>query len=196
MTTKLNKTLLICFSFLINANSIADDVTDSVKEGLDYYKQGNLNEAASSLEYAAQLIKQKRSSSLEDYLPQALKGWQAEQAKTQATGAAMMGGMVSASKRYNKDRSEVKIEIITDSPMLQGMMMMFSNPMFATSDGGKLTKIKGQKAIVKYDASSKDGEINLVIANRILVKVEGDGVEQKDLMDYASAIDYKKLAGF
>lgn len=187
---------IVAFYSLLIGFAGADDVTDSVQEGLDQYKQGNLNEAASSLEYAAQLIKQKRSLGLEAYLPEPLKGWQGEKAETQAAGAAMMGGMVSSSKRYRKDDKDVRVEIITDSPMLQGMMMMFNNPMFAMSDGGKLTKIKGQKAIVKYDADNKDGEINLVIAGRILVKVDGSNVEEQDLMDYASAIDYKKLSDF
>jgi hypothetical protein len=88
----------------------------------------------------------------------------------------------------------VTVSIITDSPMLQGLMVMFNNPMFATADGGKLEKINGQKAIVKYDAEGKNGEIQMVIANRFLVKVSGNNVEQQDLKEYASAIDFNKLA--
>jgi len=88
------------------------------------------------------------------------------------------------------------MEIITDSPALQSMLMMFSNPAYAAADGGKLTKIKRQKAIVKYNPSQKNGEINIVVAKQYLVSVKGRNVNKNDLVDYASAIDYMKLKKF
>jgi hypothetical protein len=78
--------------------------------------------------------------------------------------------------------------------VLQGMMMMFTNPMMATVDGGKLEKIGGEKAIVKYNSGDKSGNINIVIASRFLVTVEGSSVSLEDLKAYAGAVDYKKLA--
>ena len=104
--------------------------------------------------------------------------------------------MISANKKYRKDQSSVTIEIITDSPALQSMVMMFSNPAYASADGGKLTKIKRQKAIIKYTPSRKDGEINIVVAKQYLVTIKGRKVEESDLVDYASAIDYQKLKKF
>jgi hypothetical protein len=77
---------------------------------------------------------------------------------------------------------------------MQGMMMMFSNPMLAASDGGKLQKIGRQKAIVKYDAQNKSGDINVVVANRFLVTIEGSNVSEADLKPYAKAINYDKLS--
>lgn len=59
--------------------------------------------------------------------------------------SAMFGGGVTAEGSYVKDDSRVDVKIITDSLMMQGMVMMFSNPMIATSDGGKLQKINGKK---------------------------------------------------
>ena len=106
---------------------------------------------------------------------------------------AMFGGGVTAEREYSKDASSVTVRIVTDSPMMQGMMMMFSNPMFAASDEGKLERIGRQKAIVKYDAGNREGEINIVVAKRFLVTIEGNDVSAEDLKAYASAIDYKKL---
>jgi len=110
--------------------------------------------------------------------------------------AGYFGGGISAQRRYRKDQSFVTIEIITDSPALQSMVMVFSNPAFASADGGKLTKIKRQKAVIKYRPSSKDGEINIVVAKKYLVTIKGQKVKETDLVDYASAIDYKKLKKF
>lgn len=171
----------------------ADDVIDSINEALQYYKESNFVEAAGSLDYAAQLIRQKQSSNLQAYLPEALPGWTAEDVSSQAVAPAMFGGMISAEKRYVKDSSTVSIKVMTESPIIQGLMMMFQNPMLATSDGGKLKKIAGQKAIVKYRPADRGGDVNILVDRRILVTIEGTEVLEKDLIDYASAVDYAKL---
>jgi len=179
---------------LIAVPTWADDVTDSINEALEYYKEGAYTDAVGSLNYASQLIQQKKGEKLESFLPKPLDGWKAEDATSQAVGAAMMGGGLSAERAYRKGNSTVNIQIITDSPIMQGMMMMFSNPMLAASDGGKLQKIGRQKAIVKYDAANKSGDINVVVANRFLVTIDGDDVTEDDLKAYAEAIDYGKLS--
>lgn len=186
--------LLAIVSFLYAFPAYADDVTDSINEALEYYNTGKYGDAVGSLNYAAQLIGQKKGGQLEDFLPKPLSGWTAEAADSQAAGAAMFGGGISASRRYNKESASVHVQIVTDSPMLQGMAMMFANPMIAASDGGKLEKIKGQKAIVKYSEADKEGTINMMVANRFLVTIDGRDVTKEDLTAYAKAFDYEKLA--
>lgn len=181
------------FMIIINTAANADDIEDSIKEGLNYYQEGSYTEAIQSLEYAAQLIKQNKAENMTSLLPEPLSGWKAEQASSQAGGAGMFGGGVSAERQYRKGSSSVTIQIITDSPMMQGVMMMFSNPMFASSDGGKLEKVGKQKAIVKYDTANRTGDIKLVIANRFFILVEGRDVEKNDLTTYAQKINYDKL---
>ncbi len=189
-------TLFVGVSIFTSGAVWADEITDSVDEAIEYYKEGDFVEAANSLDYASQLIRQKRSGNLEAFLPEPLAGWSAEDVKSKAVGAGYLGGMISANKKYRKDQSSITIEIITDSPALQSMVMMFSNPAYASADGGKLTKIKRQKAIIKYTPSRKDGEINIVVAKQYLVTIKGRKVEESDLVDYASAIDYQKLKKF
>lgn len=173
---------------------LADDVTDSINEALKQYGKGEFADAVQSLDYAAQLIRQKKGGQLEAFLPKPISGWKAEEAKSQAMGSAMFGGGVTAERAYVKGDSRVDVKIITDSPMMQGMMMMFSNPMLATSDGGKLEKINGEKAIVKYSNENKSGNINVVIAGRFLVTVDGNDVSRSDMIAFAQGIDFKKLA--
>jgi hypothetical protein len=93
-----------------------------------------------------------------------------------------------------QDRENRVPPIVTGSPMLQSLMMMCSNPMLLGSDGGKLDRVGGEKAVVKYSAQEKGGNINPVIANRFLVTIEGNDVSLEDLKAYAGKIDYKKLA--
>ena len=181
--------VLMTFSF----SGYADDIEDSIQEALEYYKSGEYKDAVESLNYASQLIQQKKGKGLESFLPEPLKGWAAQKSSSQAAGAAMFGGGVTAERKYSKDSSSISISIITDSPLMQGMMMMFSNPMFAASDGGKLERIGRQKAIVKFDPNSKQGEIKIVVANRFLVIIEGREITKEDMKEYAKMIDYKKL---
>jgi hypothetical protein len=172
----------------------ADDVTTAIEEALKAYRDGDHSTAVESLNYASQLIQQKKGEALRDYFPEPLKGWQAEEAKSQAMGSAMMGGGLTASRTYSREGASITVQFVTDSPMLQPFMMMLANPMTAASGGGKLETIGGQKALVQYDASTKQGDIRIVVANRILVTVEGNAVSAEDLKAYAQAVDYDRLS--
>ncbi len=172
----------------------ADDISDAIEEGLALYKKGEFSEAVQNLDYASQLIRQKKSDKLKTLLPEAPEGWTAEESSSEAMTGAMFGGAVAARRTYIKDSSRMNIEIITDSPMLQGMMMMFNNPMFATSDGGRLTKIAGRKAIMKYSDSGREGDIRIVVADRFLVNVSGTDVSKEELTNFAEKINYEEMA--
>ena len=185
--------LLLCSNLSIVS---ADEIKESIIEALEYYSKGNYAEAVSGLDYAAQLIRQKRARSLISFLPAPLSGWKAKDAESQAAGQAMFGGIVSAKRLYHKDSSSVTVEIAADSPFLQSMVMVFSNMTFATADGGKLKKIKKQKAIVKYRPSAREGEITIVVKKSYLISIKGTKVSEEDLINYAAAINYKGLKKF
>jgi hypothetical protein len=191
---KLTTTLCIALITLFVAGpAVADDITDSIKEALDYYKNGDFTEAVSNLNYAAQLIQQKKGGSLESFLPEPLKGWKAEDTSSQAAAAGIFGG-VTAEREYTKGDASVSVTIVTDSPMIQGMAVMFTNPAFAVSDGGKMEKIAGQRAIVKYSSADKSGDIQIMVASRFLISIDGSDVNKSELKKYAAGINYKKLA--
>ena len=191
--TPIRIALAIVLVLFFGAVGHADDVTDAIDEAVEFYKNGDYTQAAGNLDYAAQLIRQKKGGQLENVLPKALPGWTADDASSQAYGAAMMGGGVTAERRFAKGDSSITVNLSADSPMLQGMMIMMSNPMFATSDGGKMEKIAGQRAIVKYTPSSRTGNVNIVYGGRYLIAVEGNNVEKSDLVAYAEAVNFKML---
>ena len=174
----------------------ADEILDSINEAIEAYKEKEYAEAAESLDYAKQLIQQLRSENIMKFLPQALPGWESKTAETQSMG--MLGGMSGVQKEYfkpgtgDKGRKRITINIMAESPMLQGMMAMF-NPAYAGAQGGKLQKIKRNKAIVKYNPDSRSGEANVLVKKSYIVSIKGNSVDQKDLMDYAEAVDYKGL---
>jgi hypothetical protein len=171
-----------------------DDVLKTIDEAIKQYTDGDYAGAASNLDYASQLVRQKKSVRMKDLLPEPLAGWQAQPASAQTVGTAVFGGGVTVSRSYSKGDASVSIEIVTDSPVLQSMMMMLNNPMFAGASGGTLESIKGQRGIVKYEPRSRSGEINIVVANRFMVTVKGNNVERQTLVAYAGAIDFTSLA--
>ena len=174
----------------------ADEILDSINEAIEAYKEKEYAEAAESLDYAKQLIQQMRSENIMKFLPEALPGWESKTAESQSMG--MLGGMSGVQKEYwkpgtgDQGRKRITINILAESPMMQGMMAMF-NPMYAGAQGGKLQKIKRNKAIVKYNPDSRSGEVNVLVEKSYIVAIKGDSVDEKDLLDYAEAVDYKGL---
>nr|CAA6829219.1 MAG: Unknown protein [uncultured Thiotrichaceae bacterium] len=195
MNTKLKMVSggLALFLAAATVPAIADDVTDSIDEASEAYKSGDVATAVESLNYAVQLLQQMKGDSLAKLLPEPLDGWEAKEAEATAVGAAMFGGGLTAERSYTKDKSRMKIQVVTDSPVLQGMLAMFTNPMFAASSGGKMTKINKQKAIVKMDKSGTGGEIQMVVKNRYMVTLDGSRVTKDELIEYAEAIDFSKF---
>lgn len=171
----------------------ADDVTDTIGDAVKSYESGEYSVAIEDLTYALELIKQKKSEGLQAFLPEPLEGWSAKEAISQTAGSGMLGGGISSEREYKKESSRVKIQIMADSPLMQSMMGLFSNPMFATSDGGKLERINRQKAIVKYNDERASGDVKIVVAKRFLVSIEGSKIDRDTLVKYAEAIEYKKL---
>jgi hypothetical protein len=189
-------TLVFVFYSLVLSQSVLaeqDDVLTTIDQAVKQYKGGDFAGAASNLDYAAQLVRQKKSEKMKELLPEPLSGWQAGEADSQAIGTAVFGGGVTVSRKYTRESSSINIEIVSDSPVLQSVMMMLNNPMFAGASGGNLKTIKGQRAIVKYDGAKHSGDINIVVAGRFMVTINGHQVDQKDLAAYAEAINYQEL---
>lgn len=180
----------ILLMFLSASSVLADDVTDSLNEALKKYNDGQYTEAINSINYAEQLISQKKGEALTQVFPDPMNGWEAED----VTSTSVFGGGISAERSYRKDESSINIALISDSPMIQALLMMFTNPMFATADGGKLETINGQKAIVKYNTQDKGGEIQMVVDNRFLITVNGSEVAREDMSAYLSNMDINKLS--
>lgn len=172
----------------------ADDVLDAIKAATEAYESGDQSTAIASLNEAIQWIQQSKAQQLAASLPAALEGWTAEEAESNAGGGAMFGGGITASRHYVKDDAWIAISIVTDSPLLKGMLAMFSNPMFASASGGKMEKIGGQKVISTFKDSEKSGQYQIVVDNRYLITLEGSGVMKADMETYTEAIDFDALS--
>ena len=139
------------------------------------------------------MVLQKKSEQMRALLPEAPPGWETEKTKSQAVGAEMLGGGITISRTYSKGEATVHLEVIADSPMMRSVLMMTSNSVFASAGGGKLEKVKGNRAIVKYDGDDQKGDIYVVVDSRFVVTIKGRHVQREDLELFASIMDYDRL---
>ena len=170
-----------------------DTVLSTIKEATRQYQAGDYSGSASNLDYASQLIRQKKSEKMKDLLPEPLPGWDGKEASAQALGAAVLGGGVTVSRDYTRGASTISVEIVSDSPVLQSVLMMLNNPVFAGAGGGRLETVKGNRSVLKFDSGKKSGELYIVVASRFVVTVKGRQVAREDLLAYGEAMDYRVL---
>ena len=193
-------TILLAVTALILAGTLpasADQIEDQINKALKLYQDGKVSQALTELDFAAAQLRQMKAESLGTIFPEAPDGWKAAKVKTGAMGAAMLGGGISADREYRQDggRGRINIKVISDSPMLQGLAMMMSNPMFAqSSDGGKLMLIDGHKALLKEQADDR-AELQSIVNNKVLVEVKVNGTQDAASLaqDFFKKIDMKKL---
>jgi hypothetical protein len=184
-------TYIALATLLLSTNLVADDITDTMEEAMSAYKKGDYVQAKEDLTYVMELLKQKKGDTIKGFLPEALDGWKAEEAKSETAGSGMLGGGATTSRVYTKDKSKVIIEVVTDSPLLQGLGSLLGNPMF--NSGGKLKRINREKATIKYNEKNQSGDVTLMLDKRFLITVKGSKVTEDELVEYAKAIDFKKI---
>ena len=167
----------------------ADEVSDAIASAQRAYQGGQVQEAQTALQEALQLLAQRAAAGLAAALPNALPGWTAEEATSNATGMAGLFGGSAASRTYrNAQDQSVEIQVMSDNPMIAQLAAVMGNPMLAGAMG-RLVRVGDQRAI-----QSNDGNIQMLVDNRILVQVQGDAPAEAK-MAYARAINVARLSG-
>ncbi len=164
-----------------------DDILDAIEQARKSYQAGDLAVAKQSLDLASQLVGQKNAENFGAPLPAPLPGWQAEKVETAAVGAAMFGASSASRRHRGPDSHDVSVRITGDSAMVMQFAQLFLNPVIAGAMG-KLVKVGEQRAIQTHE-----GSINMVVANKYLVTVEGSADAAAKLA-YAQAVDITKLS--
>jgi len=174
---------------LAAAPARADEITDAIGEAQRAYQAGQFPAAQTALQEALQLLQQRGAAGLAAALPDALPGWTAEEATSSAAGAAGLFGGSMASRSYtNAQGQSVQIEVMSDNPMVAQLAAVFANPMLAGAMG-RLVRVGELRAL-----QANDGNVSLLVDNRILVQVQGDAPPEAKLA-YARAINVARLAG-
>jgi hypothetical protein len=177
---------------LLPSAAFADDVEEAIDAGLKHYKAKEYSQASAQLDYASTLIRQAKAEQVKKAFPDAPSGWTAEEASAEAAGAAMFGGGISAKRSYYKGDDYITMELMIDSPMIQMVSAMFSNPSMITMSGGKLIKIQGVNAILRGETTDS-AEIQFITPGNAVVNLRGPGSQQAVMQELANKLDFKKL---
>ena len=163
---------------ILPAAAMADDISDQLKQALKFYEEGKIAEALGEVDFAAAQLRQKKAEMLGAVFPEAPEGYKAMKPQVESAGSGMLGGGISASREYRAATGgSVTLKVVTDSPILQSMAMMMSNPMFMQGGrNGKLVRISGHKAILK-ERSETRAEIQTVVHSKALVEVKVNRIE-------------------
>jgi hypothetical protein len=181
----------------------ADEISETIERAKKLYQEGKYSEASSELQFAVNQIQNLQAEQLKKLLPNPLSGWTAEEASASAAPMGFFGGGVTTSKTYNKEDTgeSIEIKIVTESPLLQTVMMFLTNPaMLAGQPGTKLVRVKGEKALEKFSAQDKEGELSLILEGKTLITVKGSEITDKNILyKYMEKIDFgaikKAIAG-
>jgi len=135
--------------------------------------------------------------SLQAVLPE-VSGWQREQPTGERMTMPVPFSQAEASYTMGDANIEVKIVDSAFSQLLIAPWSMFLTAGYEkqTSDGyEKSVNVGGNPGFERWDSSNKDGELNLVVAKRFLVTVEGNNIaDTKVLQEFATKVDAGKLA--
>lgn len=188
----MRRSLLLASAFVTAvaiAPARADEISDAIAEAQRAYQGGQMQAAQTALQEAIQLLSQRAAAAMASALPAALPGWTAEEPASSSAGVGGLFGGSTASRTYrNAQDQTVEIEVMSDNPMIAQLAAVMANPMLAGAMG-RLVRIGDQRAI-----QSNDGNVQMLVDNRILVQVQGDAPADAKLA-YARAINVARLAG-
>ncbi|NPA95521.1 MAG: hypothetical protein GXO58_08865 [Thermodesulfobacteria bacterium] len=186
--------LVIVAAIIVVATPVmADQVTDSIDKAKSLYEQGKYYKAVNELNFVVGLIQDKQVDKFKALLPAPPKGWTAEEAQGARAGGQLIGGGISVSRIYHSsDGQEVKVEMITDSPLLSSVMMLLTNPLITSS--GRLVVINGEKGIEEWNPQERSGQLQIVLQNRMLITISGTNIKSKSILyDFAKGLDFTKI---
>jgi hypothetical protein len=132
-------------------------------------------------------------------LPASGSGWEMDKPTGERMTMPVAFSQAEASYRNGDAEIEVKIVDSAFSQLLIAPWAMFLTSGYSkeSSDGyEKSVNVGGNPGFEKWNSESKDGELNLVVAKRFLVTIDGNNIgDPKVLHEFAGRVDGGKLAG-
>ncbi|WP_234252729.1 hypothetical protein [Billgrantia aerodenitrificans] len=169
----------------VTASAQADEVVEQIELGLELYQEGEYGAALTELEFAINDIRKLMSGRLANTFPEAPAGWSVEEVESGGGGAAaLMGGGAMLQRNYREEGGDGRLEasMMVDNPMVQGMAALFNNPaMIASQPNMERVRMGRESAIVKWEAERGRVEATMLLDGRILLQVEGQGLDSPDL---------------
>lgn len=172
---------------------LSDESMDKLENGLeklaDAFKNMEVNVETDAKAVDFRKLKKELPSSI---------GWM-KRTSFEGERAGILGIKTSvANATYESGTKEIKISIADIGGFkaaLRGLAIWSELEVDKENDYGyeRTTEIEGHKAFEKYDSRKEEGEIALIIQDRIVVTVKGENIEEDDLRKALKKIDLDDL---
>ena len=164
-----------------------DRAPDLFKSAFQKYSKNDLNGASEDLAAIQAIIDDRRGNFGLRQLPD-IKDWQAKKAEK---GAGLLGSGSTLRRVYTSKGKTVTAEIIMDSPIIQQLAPLLTNPAFASAGGFEVRRITGKEALIK---PGDPIELNLWIGAGILFKLTGTpAMKENEIVAFAKHFDFDAI---
>ena len=167
----------------------ADDVTEQLDQAASAYRKKDLTTALTAIEAAADLLRQMKTEAWKAALPEPLPGWTADKPEGQALSPALFGGAMNVSRSYHKSGNSVTVSITADSPVVQALANFMQSGVGGFIANSQMIVLDGRRVLASKDPAS----YQTLVANRVLVKVEGHDADDAALRQYLKAVKYDEI---
>jgi hypothetical protein len=199
LPTFLTIIMLSVFISFTGVSARADEVTDLIQQAMDAYNQGDNIASSISLQHAETLIEDKREVILRSYLPDPMAGWrehidahnesQVDKIK-QRFDDIKRNRKFSVHRHYDNQGREVSVAV--EMNVKKNKTAAEEEKM--VSIGREKVMIKDYPAFIAFSPESGQGNIKVLLSEKIIVEVQGmHGVTKEELLSYAQNVKYKSF---
>jgi hypothetical protein len=163
------------------APALADDLSNQLDAARAAYAKGDSLRTLSAVQAAISLLNARLLDQFAKVMPPAPAGWDAGPPESQLLDT--IGGGYSLTRGYTKGESTLNASLIVDNPAVTASTAMFqAAPQVASQPGWSRLKVGTEDALVRFDPTTRAGEILLVIGGRVLLQIEGTEIAAQDVL--------------
>jgi len=191
----MKKLSIFAIASLLGFSTQAQEFTKQLSEARTAYSTGKLDDSRFAMQQMLQELDIAMGKEILKTLPAKLQDLNANVAKDNVSGATGFLGVV-IHRDYGADTKSVALEIITNSPVLNGINALLSIPVIGNTGDNKVVKVAGYKALLqKISGENEPNEFELQVPlNASLVTLKAPGYTQEQLVQMANALPIGEIA--
>lgn len=181
--------------------TIQEDIDNDLNEAKE-----DLNDAFGNLGEAIEGLKKKHNIESKDpvnfrdlkkALPKSLAGIDFEESEGQTSG--ILGFKISTVEAiYKEDDTEFEVKVVDVAGVGKLVKNMADWSEFEVDKESKngyerTTEIDGHPALEKYNERREEGETSILVNNRFIITIKGDGVSERQMRNAVDDINIRKL---
>ncbi len=198
----LNLAPSVCLLFglvVLPSSLAARDLSVQIEEVRRLVLEKKFVTALEDLKFIAQQIQDLRLSEVQPLFPEPPPGWETAPAVRTSREGEFWSRRLEVRKTYRPESGVGKVEVIYDffSPLIPSISISL-NPVYIASDTqAEAIEYAGAPGRLRYTPDTGEGELVLILDNRILVTVLGRGIPSRSaLRDFAGLVSYSSLKVF